>query len=66
MPCGNVRIYGEVTFNHKILPQLKTSWLTSPSTVTVTGHLDYGIDCIIKYFAKAKTQSGHTTSNPSW
>jgi len=41
-PCDDVRIYGEVTFNHEVHPRS-----TSASRVTVTGRLDYGIGRVI-------------------
>ena len=54
--CDDIRIYGEVTFNHKVHPQLKTK-LISVSRVTVTGRLDYGIGHVID-------ANSATASNP--
>ena len=45
-PCDDIRIYGEVTFNHEVHPRSKTQ-STSTSRVKVTGRLDYGIGRVI-------------------
>jgi len=50
---SGVRVYGEVTFNHKILPESKTLQSTSSRTVTVNGRLDYGIGRVLIPTAKA-------------
>jgi hypothetical protein len=54
-PCDDIRIYGEVAFNHQVLTQSKTQ-LASPSRLTVSGRLDYGIGRVIKHASWAGTQ----------
>ena len=43
----DVKIYGNIAFNHKTLPRSKTLQPTSPSTATVTGRLDYCIGRVL-------------------
>jgi len=50
---SSIRVYGEVTFNHKILPGSKTPQSTSSRAVTVNGRLDYGIGRVLIPTAKA-------------
>ena len=44
---SDIRVYSEVTFNHKILPVSKTQQSTSSPAVTVHGRLDYGIGRVL-------------------
>jgi len=55
MPCDDIRIYGEVSFNHRVLAGSKTQ-LTPPSRLTVSGRLDYGIGRVIKHASRAEIQ----------
>jgi hypothetical protein len=53
IPFNGIRVYGEVAFNYKTVPQSKTPQPNS-RTVTVTGRLDYGIGRVVNYDAQFK------------
>ena len=53
-PPDDLRIYGEVTFNHEVLPRSETP-TTSPR-LSVSGRLDYGIGRVINRAGSAETQ----------
>jgi hypothetical protein len=64
-PCDDIRIYGEVTFNHEVHPQSRSKTQpTSASRVTVTDRLDYGSGRVID--ANSAETQRRCASNPSW
>ena len=46
-PRGDIKIYCEVSFSHKIIPSNGPIFQSSPATV-VTGRVDHGVGIVLK------------------